>query len=253
MRSATLCCIMAPRKKSQQPNVGAWLGGNRGYLQSGSNTDTSAKADAGGGQMESVRGELGLGAYAAGIGATAAIGAGIAAAKSGVGKRVLHKTLKRDEVFFFHGSPARGLSEIKPQLPPEATKIRGSSKGVFEGQEIDPLTWGTMISHPSPTGLPKPVWKQPESTLISRAEKAYEYTGPKMSRNRTGSLYVAKVGRKTVDDYGEEMITSATAKVVREINVAGKTREQVYQEAMKELRGLGMKVQKSRGGGKNKK
>lgn len=76
---------MAPRKKpsSKQPNVGAWLGGNKGYVLSGSNTDTSAKADAGGGQAEAVRGELGLGAYAAGVGAAGAIGAGVAAVRSG--------------------------------------------------------------------------------------------------------------------------------------------------------------------------
>jgi len=93
---------MARKSKSTQPNVGAWLGGNRGYLQSGSNTDTTAKADVGGGQMEQVRAELGLGAYVAGVGATAAIGAGIAAARSGVGARAANKLTGRTVVL--HGT-----------------------------------------------------------------------------------------------------------------------------------------------------
>jgi len=49
----------------------------------GASSDTEAKADAGGGQMEQVRAELGLGAYAFGVGAAGAIGAGVAAVKSG--------------------------------------------------------------------------------------------------------------------------------------------------------------------------
>lgn len=105
---------MAGRKKNPSMNVGAWLGGNRGYLQSGSNTDTSAKADAGGGQAEAVRGELGLGAYTAGIGATAAIGAGVAAARSGVAARAVNKV--RGEVVGLHGSPVKGLKSVDPRI-----------------------------------------------------------------------------------------------------------------------------------------
>jgi len=96
---------MARKSKSQQPNVGAWLGGNRGYLRSGSNTDTSAKIDAGGGQMEQVRAELGLGAYVAGVGATAAIGAGIAAARSGAVGRAVNK-IGDKTVLLAHGGAA---------------------------------------------------------------------------------------------------------------------------------------------------
>ncbi len=187
------------------------------------------------------------------VGAKAAQVAGRAVVASGVAKRAVQRTFKRDEVLFMHGSPQRGLTEIKPQLPPEATKIRGSSKGMFEGQEIDPLTWGTMVSHPSPTGKTQPVWKATRETLTARAEKAYEYTGRKMSPNRTGSLYIAKVSRKGVEDYGDEMITPSVAKVVREIDVRNKSREQVYQEALKELKGLGMKIPKSSPKGPKKK
>lgn len=65
---------MAAKKSKPLPKSGGWLGVN-----TGTSSDTTAKADAGGGQMEAVRAELGLGAYAAGVGAAATIGAGVAA------------------------------------------------------------------------------------------------------------------------------------------------------------------------------
>ena len=97
---------MPPRNITSK-NVGAWLGGNRGYVLSGSNTDTSAKVDSGGGQMEAVRGELGLGAYAAGIGATAAVGAGVAAVRSGrvVNPVAAARNLAKGEKVVVHGTP----------------------------------------------------------------------------------------------------------------------------------------------------
>ena len=96
-----------PRRNITSKNVGAWLGGNRGYVLSGSNTDTSAKVDSGGGQMEAVRGELGLGAYAAGIGATAAVGAGVAAVRSGrvVNPVAAARNLAKGEKVVVHGTP----------------------------------------------------------------------------------------------------------------------------------------------------
>jgi hypothetical protein len=261
---------MAPRKpKNPIKDVGNWLGGAAKGVQSWSEsqarTFTNPYINVAGRALgknpnlptSGVREAVSNTAFAAVDVAAPVIGraagkAVTAVGRSGVVKRSVQRTLKRDEVFFMHGSPKKGLKEIEPRLPPEATKIKGSSKGMFEGMEIDPLTWGTMVSHPSPIGKTKPVWKATKETLISRAEKAYEYTGPKMSPNYTGSLYIAKSPRKGVEDYGEEMITPSIAKVVREIRVAGKSREQVYEEALKELKGLGMKIPKSRGGAKKR-
>lgn len=64
---------MAAKKSKPLPKSGGWLGVDTGT------SDTTAKADAGGGQMEAVRAELGLGAYAVGVGAAATVGAGVAA------------------------------------------------------------------------------------------------------------------------------------------------------------------------------
>jgi len=78
-----------------------------GRVRSGSNTDTSAKADAGGGQMEQVRAELGLGAYTAAVGTTAAIGAGIAAVRSGrvVNPVAAARNIIKGEKVVIHGTP----------------------------------------------------------------------------------------------------------------------------------------------------
>jgi hypothetical protein len=81
---------------------------NKGYLRSGEQSDqTSAKVDAGGGQMDAVRRELGLGAYAAGIGTTAAIGAGVAAVRSGrvVNPAAAARNLAKGEKVVVHGTP----------------------------------------------------------------------------------------------------------------------------------------------------
>jgi hypothetical protein len=175
---------MAPRKKSssKQPNVGAWLGGNKGYVLSGSNTDTSAKADAGGGQMEAVRGELGLGAYAAGIGAAGAIGAGVAAVRSGRAAQAVNKMT--GQVVGLHGSPVKGLTEIKPIGP----------------------TGRAWAANPA-TGVQK-------ATNIAR-----EY-----SASNRGSLYVVKVSKKDLAAQSTDLAKSPTfgssqpLKVVKEIN-----------------------------------
>jgi len=181
------------RKKSQQPNVGAWLGGNRGYVQSGSNTDTSAKIDAGGGQMEQVRAELGLGAYVAGVGATAAIGAGIAAARSGVGARAVNK-LTGQQVMI-HASPTRGLTQIDPRSGSRALPKETVVFGFDTKAELFP-TQGAAL-------MPGQVHQKATSR---------------------GSVYVVKTPRQSVrdrsSDVGDYVLTStAPAKVVKELPI----------------------------------
>lgn len=94
---------------------------NRGRKQTVSNTDTQLKIDAGGGQMEQVRAELGLGAYAAGVGVTAAIGAGIAAARSLRVVRGVSDAAKNEQ---------RVLSNMQRQISgKDLGKIQGLKKG----------------------------------------------------------------------------------------------------------------------------
>ena len=195
---------MARRGRSTQPNVGAWLGGNKGYLQSGSNTDTSAKADAGGGQMEAVRGELGLGAYAAGVGATAAIGAGVAAARSGVGARAVNKLTGKTVVV--HGSATKNLKMIEPRVAPARPEV---------GAKV-------FASRPTKTVVPYDMEAISRTARHYVAERAADIAA-KQGRGITryeGSVYVAKVSKKGLE--GNAFVTSPVpAKVVKELPISG--------------------------------
>lgn len=122
-----------PRKNITSKNVGAWLGGNRGYVQSGSNTDTSAKVDSGGGQAEAVRGELGLGAYAAGIGATAAIGAGVAGAvRSGRAAQAVNKLTGQRVIVHGTNNQLKNLKTGKP------LEFKASGRPSTRGAVLEP-------------------------------------------------------------------------------------------------------------------
>lgn len=226
---------MAPRKKSssKQPNVGAWLGGNKGYVLSGSNTDTSAKADAGGGQAEAVRGELGLGAYTAGIGATAAIGAGVAAVRSGVVARGVNKITKQQVIV--HGGKVRGLQQIDPRAP-----YSGTDAAVFG---VNPSF--RLPAKTNPVSEP--------SRPLDFAKIAHGYA---TELKDSGSIYVAKVPKTSVKNRGSLgskpsesiVISSAPAKVVAEIPVIPDERILLARraEVIKAVKRAGAKVPKKK-------
>lgn len=237
-----------PRKNITSKNVGAWLGGNRGYVQSGSNTDTSAKADAGGGQMEAVRGELGLGAYAAGIGATAAIGAGIAAARSPLGRRATRAVTGRQTSYFVHGSPTKGIKKLDPKYETMPDKI--VSEPFFEErwpEGVDPSQanlYGWPITKASGQ-------KGSSNVLIPKNDLQHSVKDSAGYAWGGGSLYIAKAPRKHVGYDGDNSIT-APSKVIAEIRTPGKTADQIVKETEKALKKLGFVYPKARGGGKSK-
>lgn len=192
------------RNKSKQPNVGAWLGGNKGYLRSGQQSDqTSAVADAGGGQMESVRGELGLGAYTVGIGTTAAIVAGVAAVKSGRAAQAVNKVTGKTVVV--HGSATKNLKRINPRIAPnkpEAGSVVFASRPLAESP-IDMEHISRLARH----------------YVAERSAQAAAAKGSPITRYE-GSMYVAKVPTKTLE--GNWIVTSPTsAKVVKELPISG--------------------------------
>lgn len=213
---------MAPRKKSssKQPNVGAWLGGNKGYVLSGSNTDTSAKVDSGGGQMEAVRGELGLGAYAAGIGATAAIGAGIAAVKSG---RVINpvaatRNLVKGEKIVVHGTSA---------------KIKGSQlvpKSGSRGSETigKPVVFG---HNPRAVGASKSLYQE----SITYANKNAEY-------GNFGQIIVGSAKKKDLKRVGNVLDTAGPNAVLPDNPT---TRKYLYSEKPIKIKKVVEPVQKT--------
>lgn len=113
------------RKSSRRPRTGT------------NTSDTSVRADAGGGQMEQVRAELGLGAYAVGIGTTAAIGAGIAAVRSGrvVNPAAAARNLVKGEKVVIHGTPNKLQGKF---IEPRAESWGGQELGKPVVYNFDP-------------------------------------------------------------------------------------------------------------------
>jgi len=173
-------------------------------VRSGSNTDTSAKADAGGGQAEQVRAELGLGAYTAAVGTTAAIGAGIAAVRSGVAARAVNKVTGKTVVV--HGSATKNLKMIEPRVAPARPEV---------GAKV-------FASRPTKTVVPydmEAISRTARHYVAERAAGIAAKQGKAITRYE-GSVYVAKVPKKSLE--GNAFVTSPVpAKVVKELPIYG--------------------------------
>jgi len=199
---------------------------NKGRRQTVSNTDTELKIDAGGGQMEQVRAELGLGAYTAAVGTTAAIGAGIAAVRSGVAARAMNKV--RGEVVGLHGSPVKGLKQIEPRLSEWSPK--GSPPKVFAANPA-----GAPSNAPRGAGIP-----------MAR-ETAQDYAlgyGKTVKPTEPGSIYVVKGKRDKAAGKNPLIFSSPKPmRVVAEVEVMDPLRNAKVIEA---LRRAGVKVPKKK-------
>jgi hypothetical protein len=176
--------------------------------------------------MEAVRGELGLGAYAAGVGAAGAIGAGVAAARSGVAARAVNKV--RGEVVGLHGSPVKGLKEIEPRLSQWA--VKGSSPKVYSANP----------SH-APSNAPRGagVWRARETAQ----DYALGYSAPAPLKE-PGSIYVVK-GKTDKSKAKNPLIYSSSKpmRVVAEVEVMDPLRNVKVNQA---LRRAGVKVPKKK-------
>lgn len=202
-------------RKSSRKDVGAWLGGNRGYLRSGTvSPDTEAKADAGGGQMEQVRAELGLGAYAAGVGAAGAIGAGVAAVRSGAAAKVVNKMT--GQTVIIHGTNVRGLKAAGQQLmtnvPPARPEVGKVLFGVRASERYGPEELARIMQHYASTrSFQKNTGSKLDGVGVDRIVKEWK-----------GSAYVAKVPKKSLQGEGQTFVRSSSpGKIVAEIPVSG--------------------------------
>ena len=187
---------------------------NKGRKQTVSNTDTQSKIDAGGGQAEQVRAELGLGAYTAAVGTTAAIGAGIAAARSGIRKYNAPKGDLGSLRGLYHGT----AEKLKP-----GTVIRPRAElGVKE-------TWTGAKSNPNVAYATPYAEFAKSSATTSRMTRMNElgFGGGGVSP-RTDTLVPSFRGpvRKKVDSRAGRVVESSPAaynKAVRQ------TRARVYE------------------------
>jgi hypothetical protein len=193
-------------------------------------SDREAQADAGGGQMEQVRAELGLGAYAAGIGAASAIGAGVAAVKSGAAARAVNKMTGQQVIV--HGGKVRGLSQIDPRVP---SNFPSGNRAVY-GMNPEYAIRARGLPEPSP------------SRPLKLAEIANEYA-------EGGSAYVAKVPKRSITNPSSigpkakvaVVQSTSPAKVVAEIPLSGTSAAQLakqQKDILKAAKRAGAKIPK---------
>lgn len=97
-----------PQKKDLRSQYGGYFGGTGGNA-----ADTTAKVDAGGGQADAVKEQLGLGSYAFGVGAAGAVAGGIASYKTGLAARAYNRMTGQDIIL--HGSNVKGIKTIEPR------------------------------------------------------------------------------------------------------------------------------------------
>lgn len=222
--------------------VSPWLGASKNITVAGktsvnSTGSSEAQIDTGGGERDKVNETLMLGiAGAAGVTAAA-----IGARRSGLPVRVVRAVTGRNTSYFVHGSPTPNIRKLDPKYETMPNML------VSDPRFSDRWPGGVDVSKANVYGQPitKVVGQkgsanvlQPRNVVQESIKDAYRY-------GRFGSLYIAKAPRQKVGFDADDAITS-TAKVVKEIKVSGKTRDQVVREAEKALRKLGFRYPKQR-------
>ena len=181
---------------------------------------------------------LGVG-YVAGKAIQTAAGAVV---KSGVIPRTIGRVTERESVYFLHGSPYKNITELKPKFAPDSVPIPGTDKALWEREEVSKELFGTMVSHTKQKGNLKPTWSIPETELQQKLNRNYQYTRNKQNPNVQGSVYLAKTPRSAVTDWGDELVTTKSAPVVKEFPVGKKTSEQMYTDVNAYLKQIGIRV-----------
>ena len=175
--------------RNKPKNVSAWLGGNRGTVQSGSSTEQ--QVDTGGGEKDAVNSTLALGlAGAAGLTA-----AGVALRRTGVGARAVRETY-----FGVHGSPTQGLSSINNQIGARSAVTNPAAKSAGYNVPNSPVAY----SYPA----------QPKY-VTGDLQTASAYA-------RDGSVYVVKAPKQNVNVAQwntNERYSLQPMKVVKEIKM----------------------------------
>ena len=187
----------------------------------GASSDTEAKADVGGGQMEQVRAELGLGAYAFGVGAAGAIGGGVAAVRSGAAARAINKVRKQE--VFLHGSPQPNLKTLEPRTGSRALPSEN-------------VVYGWDLKSPGASN-----WATKNSVTIRNRQD-----------QNAGTVYVAKAPKSAIknraDDVNWSVVTSSQpAKVVKGLEIP-KNMGDEYSDSFKEFDRMVKKAVKRAGG-----
>jgi len=215
-------------------DVSAWLGGNRGTVQSSSSTEQ--QIDTGGGEKDAVNSTLALGlAGAAGLTA-----AGVALRKTGVVPATMRYVTNRDATYFVHGSPTKNIKKLDPKYELMPDKIASEPYFLERFPEgVNSQSIPAVYGNPLKTSGGG---RKYANKLVSAQELRESIYDSKGYAGNVGSLYIAKVPKnKFYDQY-----TESTAKVVREIDVTNLSNKEALTKTLKTLKQLGFKTPKKR-------
>lgn len=222
--------------------VSPWLGASKNITVAGktsvnSTGSSEAQIDTGGGERDKVNETLMLGVAGA-AGVTAAT---IGARRSGLPVRAVRAVTGRNMSYFVHGSPTSNIRKLDPKYETMPNTV------VSQPRFSDRWPSGVDVSKANVYGQPitKVVGQKGSANVLQPRNVVQESIKDAYGYGRSGSLYIAKAPRQKVGFDADDAITS-TAKVVKEIRVSGKTRDQVVQEAEKALRKLGFRYPKQR-------
>ena len=184
------------RKKDIRSQYGGYFGGTGGNA-----ADTTAQIDAGGGEADAVREQMGLGAYAFGVGAAGTIAGGIASYKTGLAARAYNKMTGQDIIL--HGSNVKGIKTIEPKVAKgnvNQALVYGKSPGTQRQMELSINDVDFYAAS-----------RFAESKLGSRPS------------NYEGSVYVARVKKSEQSKFMQNAYyrSENPAKVVSEIPISG--------------------------------
>ena len=179
---------------------------------------------------------LGAG-YIAGKAAVTAAGA---AAKTGVIPATIRSVIGRDETYFVHGSPTKGIKKLDPKYELQEQYINAEPyfaerwPGGIDERSV-PAIYGNPLKQ-SGGG------RRYANQLVPMRELRESVYDSKGYAGKYGSLYVAKVPKnKFYDQYTEN-----PAKVIREIDVTNLSNKEALTKTLDTLKKLGFKQPKKR-------
>lgn len=177
----------------------------------------------------------------------AALGTGYVAGKAmqtaagaGIVPRAVRAVTGRNQTYFVHGSPTKGIKKLDPKYetmantiasdPPLSERFPDGPPGPNDG-----VTYGFRL-----TEFNKPNKLVPYKDLEERILDSAGYA--KFNSRGSGSLYVAKTPKK----FFEDELTSAKSKVIKEVDITGLSEKQIMDQMQTSLKKLGFKQPKKR-------
>lgn len=162
------------------------------------------------------------------------------AANTGIVPRVVRVVTGRNQTYFVHGSPTKGIKKLDPKYetmantiasdPPLSERFPDGPPGPNDG-----VTYGHRLhEYNQPNKLVQ--YEDLQERILDSAGYA------RFNSKGRGSLYIARTPTKSFEDE----LTSAKSKVIKEINITGLSEKQIMNQMQNSLKKLGFKAPKKR-------